>query len=146
MKKVIILISYSLGLLFMYAAGSKLAEYDKFVVQIGQSAMLTPYAGVLAWLVPVLEIVIAIMLVFPGLRRLGLYGALGMMAGFTAYIYVVLNFMGNDKPCSCGGVLSAMDWPQHLVFNIVFTVLAGVGVTLSGLRPSLPGREREKKF
>lgn len=124
------LISNSLGLLFMYAAGSKLAEYNKFVTQIGQSAMLTPYAGVLAWLVPSFELVIAVMLVFPGLRRLGLYGALGLMAGFTAYIYVVLHFMADDKPCSCGGVLQAMNWSQHLVFNIVFTVLAGVGVVV----------------
>ncbi len=146
MKKVIILVSYSLGLLFMYAAGSKLAEYNKFVTQIGQSAMLTPYAGVLAWLVPSFELVIAVMLVFPRLRRLGLYGALGMMAGFTAYIYVVLHFMADDKPCACGGVLQAMNWSQHLVFNIVFTVLAGVAVALSGLRPSLPAGERIKKF
>jgi uncharacterized membrane protein YphA (DoxX/SURF4 family) len=142
MKKTIILIRYSLGLLFMYAAGSKLMAYDKFVAQIGQSAMLTPYAGVLAWLVPLIEVLIAVMLVFPGLRRLGLYGALGLMAGFTAYIFIVLYFMGNDKPCGCGGAIELLGWKAQLVFNRVFTVMAGVAVALSGLRPSLPAGER----
>lgn len=141
MKKIIITISYGLGALFMYAAFSKLMEYDKFVVQLGQNAMLSPYAGILAWLLPVLEIVVAVMLVFEGLRLWGLYAALGLMAMFTAYIYVVLHHM-DTVLCSCGGVLQAMSWSQHLVFNGVFTVLAGVGIALSGLRPSLPVGER----
>lgn len=129
MKKVIIAISYSLVLLFLYAATSKLLTYDKFVVQIGQSEMLSPYAGVLAWLVPLIEIVIAVLLVFSGLRLLGLYASLGLMAMFTAYIFIVLHFM-EKQPCGCGGVLQAMTWSQHLVFNSVFTVLVGVGIVL----------------
>ena len=129
MRKMITLISYSLGVLFMYTAISKLNGYGKFEATIGQSAMLTPYAGVLAWAVPSFEILIAVMLVFKGLRQFGLYASLGLMAVFTAYVFIVLQ-SPEKPPCNCGGVVSEMNWSQHLVFNIVFTGLAGVGVVL----------------
>ena len=125
----VIAISYSLGLLFIYAAASKLLDFEKFKVQIGQSAMLTDYAGVLAWLVPAAEIVIAVMLVFEGLRLPGLFAAFGLMMMFTAYIVVVLTF-AERVPCARGGILEKMSWLEHLVFNIVFLVLAGIGVNL----------------
>jgi len=145
MRKLVVVISYSLGTLFMYTAISKLNGYGKFEATIGQSAMLTPYASVLAWAVPSLEILIAVMLVFKGLRQFGLYASLGLMAAFTAYVFIILQ-SPEKPPCNCGGVVSEMNWSQHLVFNIVFTVMAGVGITLTGLRPPLPGRERDKIF
>mgnify|MGYP001346109640 CR=1 FL=1 len=38
-------------------------------------------------------------------------------------------------PCSCGGVLLQMSWQQHLVFNIVASLLALAGITLSVTKP-----------
>ena len=40
-------------ILFMYAALTKLLDYEKFRVQIGQSPLLTAFAGWIAWMVPV---------------------------------------------------------------------------------------------
>jgi hypothetical protein len=48
-------------LLFVYAASSKLLEYDKFKAQLGQSPMLSSFAPLLVWSIPALEIAIAIM-------------------------------------------------------------------------------------
>jgi hypothetical protein len=31
-----------------------------------------------------------------------------------------------ELPCSCGGILQSMNWTQHLIFNIFFTLL-GLG-------------------
>ncbi|MNL02039.1 hypothetical protein D3C87_1225310 [compost metagenome] len=122
-------ISYSLGLLFIYAAASKLLEYDRFVVTIGQSAMLTPYAGLLAWLVPVAELVLVVLLVFEKFRLPGLLASFSLMVMFTAYIFIVLYLM-REQPCGCGGVLEKLGWEAHLMFNIGFVVLAGIGVAL----------------
>ncbi|WP_316837884.1 MauE/DoxX family redox-associated membrane protein [Pedobacter nutrimenti] len=116
-------------LLFLYAATSKLMDYDKFQIQIGKSPILTDFAGVLVWLVPAVEIGVCLLLIFPRTIMLGLYGCLLLMAMFTAYIIAILNF-SDSIPCSCGGVLAAMSWEQHLVFNVVFLVLAIVGILL----------------
>ncbi|ETZ24167.1 hypothetical protein N824_16640 [Pedobacter sp. V48] len=94
--------------------------------------MLTDFAGILGWLVPAVEIVIALLLMFPKTTSLGLFAALGLMTLFTAYIIAILNFSENI-PCSCGGVLEHMSWQQHLVFNLVFVFLSIAGILLHSI-------------
>src|SRR5690606_30036638 len=77
-------------LLFLYAAVNKLMDVQKFRVQIGQSPLLTPIAGFTAWAVPLLEIALALLLLFHKTRLLGLYGFFGMMVLFSAYIVVLV--------------------------------------------------------
>lgn len=115
--------------LFLYAAGSKLTEYNKFIGQMGKSPILTNFAPTLAWAVPTVEIVICLMLMIPRFRLLGLYSAFTLMVLFTLYIAGILSF-SKELPCACGGVLNSMGWAQHLVFNIVFVILGGVAIML----------------
>jgi len=115
--------------LFLYAAGTKLLDYERSVAQIGQSPLLTNYAGWIAWLIPVLEISIAAMLIIQRIRLFGLYAAFGLMAMFTLYVIAILGF-SKELPCACGGVLSMLHWKGHLVLNLVFAGMAIVGILL----------------
>ncbi len=130
-KSIIIVTSYLFVLLFLYAATSKLLDFETFTVQLAQSPLLSAYAGVIAWMVPGIEIFIAVLLVFPRFRILALYACFTLMVMFTAYIYIILNF-SDFIPCSCGGVLEKLSWTQHLIFNVVFIILAGVAVFFTG--------------
>ena len=116
-------------LLFVYAAVSKFRVFDEFVIQIGQSPVLTAYAGWVAWVVPSLEILISIMLAIPRFRLLALYAAFTLMVMFTVYIFIILNF-SDYIPCSCGGVLEKLGWTEHLIFNIAFVILAFIGIII----------------
>ena len=51
------------------------------------------------------------------------------MLAFTTYVTV---FLLSDRklPCSCSGVFGFMNWEWHLVFNIIFTMLAEAGLFL----------------
>ncbi|WP_417237366.1 MauE/DoxX family redox-associated membrane protein [Bizionia paragorgiae] len=122
--------SYLFVLLFLYAAVSKLLDFETFTVQLAQSPLLSAYAGFIAWAVPGLEILIAVLLTLQKYRIPALYAAFTLMVMFTAYIYIILNF-SDFIPCSCGGVLEKLSWTQHLIFNIVFIILAGVAVLVS---------------
>lgn len=115
--------------LFIYAAATKLLEYDLFRAQIGKSPLITKYAGVLAWLVPGIELVVAVMLFIPRVQLAGLYASFSLMFAFTGYIAFILWF-SPYVPCSCGGILSSMGWTEHLLFNICFTLLAIAGIVL----------------
>ncbi|SFH37726.1 MauE/DoxX family redox-associated membrane protein [Pedobacter insulae] len=126
---VVKIISYSLVLLFIYAAANKLLDYQKFTVQIGQSPILIGYAGFIAWFIPAIEIVIVLLLFHPKTLLIGLYASYGLMAMFTGYIVVILNF-AERVPCSCGGILDKMGWHEHLIFNITFTILPVIGIFL----------------
>lgn len=139
MKRKIVpeIISFLLIVLFVYAAVSKMIEFKKFSVQIGKSPLLTDVAPFVAWFIPTIEIVASLLVAFPRTRLMGLYVSFTLMVMFTAYIVAILNFT-DDVPCSCGGVLEALGWTEHLIFNIVFIVLSVAAITLSSRkRPSL---------
>src|ERR1051325_2149346 len=126
---VIEIVSALFVVLFIYAAATKLMDYDKFMLQIGQSPVLTAFAGVVVWLVPAIEVVIAMLLMTKRLRLAGLYASFCLMVMFTAYIVVITRF-SEYVPCSCGGVLQKLSWDEHLVFNIGFVMLAAVAIVI----------------
>jgi uncharacterized membrane protein YphA (DoxX/SURF4 family) len=119
-------------LLFVYAAISKLLDFENFRVQLGQSPLLSAFAGSIAWLVPVLELLIALLLVLKRWRLIGLFAAFTLMTMFTAYIYIILNY-SSFVPCSCGGILEKLGWTEHLFFNLVFIMLAAAGILIHAL-------------
>lgn len=128
-KMTVDVICYLFVLLFLYAAASKLLEYNKFQLQISKSPIITDFSSLLVWGVPGVEISISILLLVEGTRLLGLFAAFTLMLLFTFYIYAILNF-SDIIPCSCGGVISLMSWNQHLVFNIAFIALALAGILI----------------
>ena len=129
-KKVALeIICFLFILLFTYAAVMKLMDVQKFTVQIGQSPLLTNFAGAVAWGIPLLELIIAGMLAIMRFRLIGLYAAFSLMVMFTAYIIAILT-IDENIPCSCGGVLESMGWTEHLIFNIGFVILGLGGILL----------------
>lgn len=117
------------ALLFTYAATSKLLDFENFRIQLGQSPILSTFAGWILFAVPAVEILIAILLLIQNFRLLGLFAAYTLMVMFTAYIYIILNYSA-FVPCSCGGVIQKLSWGQHIIFNICFILLAGIAVIL----------------
>ena len=121
------IIAYLYVLLFVYASVSKLIDFENFKVQLGQSPLLSPFAGTISLTVPVIELAIAAALLLSNYRYIGLFAGFGLMVMFTAYIYIILNY-SEFVPCSCGGILEKMGWKEHLVFNIAFVALAAIAV------------------
>lgn len=123
-------ISYFFILLFIYASVSKLLEFENFQVQIGQSPLLSAYAGLVSYAVIALELIIVLLLMFPRTNLLGLYASTALMSAFTIYIFLILNY-SEFVPCSCGGILEKMGWTEHLIFNILCVMMGGLSVFIS---------------
>lgn len=70
-------------MLYVYAAVTKLLDFENFQVQLGQSPLLSAYAGIVSYAVPVVELVIVGLLFFESTRYFGLYGSLCLMTMFT---------------------------------------------------------------
>jgi len=107
---------YFFIILFVYAAVSKLADFENFQVQVAQSPLLSAFASFIAYATVIGELIIALMICFQKSRLLGLYLFLGFMTAFTVYIFLILNY-SPFVPCSCGGVLEDLGWWEHLWFN-----------------------------
>lgn len=112
--------------LFTYAAVSKLMDFDNFRVQLTQSPLLGAYAGVVSYSVVLAELLVAAMLCYCRTQSAGLAASFLLMLLFSGYILWFL-MRGSALPCTCGGLLERMSWPQHLAFNLVCVVLAAVG-------------------
>ncbi|WP_284653484.1 MauE/DoxX family redox-associated membrane protein [Flavobacterium terrisoli] len=117
-------------LLFSYAAFSKLSDYETFTIQLGQSPLLSAFAGWVSWFIPLLEILLAILLMFNRTRFFALVSSFGLMMMFSAYIYIILHY-SEFVPCSCGGILEKMTWNEHLVFNLCFCFLSAFAIIVS---------------
>ena len=122
-------------ILFLYTGISKLMEYEVFKENIAESPILAFIATPIALGLPWTEFAITILLIIPRWRLKGLYASLVLMSLFTAYVIAILLF-DEHLPCSCGGILQQLSWPQHIVFNGVFILLATGGIIL---------QRREKK-
>lgn len=129
-------------LLFVYAATSKLMDFENFKIQIGQSPLISAFAGYIIWIIPIGELLIAAALIFPKTKVPALYAAYSLMVLFTAYIVIILNY-SSSIPCSCGGILEKLGWKEHLWFNIGFVALAIVGLFTS-LKIQSPYHEKHK--
>jgi hypothetical protein len=127
---VLTILSYSLSLLFIYAATVKAIDYKVFVADIAKSPLLTRLNNtVLAPLVLGVEFVTAVLLPFKATMKAGFYLSSFLMLTFTLYL-TTLYFFYTNIPCSCGGILGMMPYPVHIVFNLLFTILSFTGAFL----------------
>jgi len=128
-RKIINIASYLYALLFLYTGIAKLLDQDTFKQALYKSPLPTRLTPVFAIGIPLLELLVAFALLLPFFRtaplsrKRGLYVGTALMAIFTLYIGYMLKFEHGHLPCSCGGIISKMNWHQHLYFNSCFTLL-----------------------
>ena len=128
-KKLIEVICCLFIFLFVYAAVSKLLDYEQFQRQLKQLPELGDFIGRVAWSIPVWEIGISLLLAWPKTRLSGFYSGLGILLIFTAYITGIL-FFSPYLPCSCGGLINLLSWNEHLLFNLVCIAFISFGIYL----------------
>jgi hypothetical protein len=126
----IILVTGILIILWAYSSFSKLIDIKKF-----QHAMLTQvfprWIGKLfVFFVPLLEIILIVLLVFPSTRLIGMYSSLFTMIAFTLYVGGAVFKIYDRMPCACGGLFNRLGWYKHFKLNIILTVIAFIGVLL----------------
>ena len=113
--------------MWTYSALSKVMEFERFVIELNRSPYLHLYAGAIAYLLPALEVGIALLLVFERSRRWGLYISLYLMTFFTAYIYAMLNYSYYIS-CACMGLFESLSWEAHLSFNMGICIACAIAI------------------
>lgn len=116
--------------LFVYTALSKIFTFHLFAQTLKETPIIGGIADYIAIAIPTIELMISLLLFLPCTRRSGLYSTFVLMSIFTLYIGYMLIFTP-QLPCTCGGVIEKMTWTQHLLFNVVFTLLALTAILLT---------------
>jgi hypothetical protein len=128
--RILILICALLVLLFSYTAASKLMDLRGFAYDLHNQPFPRWMGNLLTWLLPAMELLIALLLLFDRTRLPGLWSALVLMGLFTIYTALILAGVFHRVPCSCGGVIKLLNWKQHLVFNLFFVGLSWWGIRI----------------
>lgn len=120
------IILYAYAFLFMYTGVDKVQNTERFINGIKKIPLVGPYAELIGWGIPILEILLAIMMIIPFIKtqRWALWTSTGLMGIFCIYVGMVVFFVENN-PCNCGGVIESMGWKAHLIFNIIW-LAAGI--------------------
>jgi hypothetical protein len=109
--------------LFLYTACAKLMDHRRFLNGLHHVEVIGHFALYISWLIPLAEIVIAVLLIVPRTLKWGLYSFISLMTLFTVYILSMLLRAGK-LPCHCGGAIEKLSWGQHVWFNLAFIALA----------------------
>jgi hypothetical protein len=117
-----------LVMLFIYASLSKLFEFPEYVRAMNNQPLPLWSKPILLWSIPAAELAISGLLLFKRSRLWGFYGSAALMAAFTIYISLGMWKVFDKVPCTCGGVIKNLTWPQHFVFNLFFLLAALVGI------------------
>ncbi|KEO71610.1 MauE/DoxX family redox-associated membrane protein [Anditalea andensis] len=126
-QKVPEIFSWLLVLLFAYTAVNKFLDYEGTKAALYNQVFPIWMADILLIAVPGAELLLALMLCIPAYRKWGFLGSIILMGAFTGYVGLVITGLFDRIPCSCGGVLQAMSWPQHLLFNLFFLGISFIG-------------------
>ncbi|MES1160793.1 MAG: MauE/DoxX family redox-associated membrane protein, partial [Bacteroidota bacterium] len=122
--------AFGLVFLFIYAATTKLFRLDLFRFQLGLFPWLRHWADFLAWGLPLVELLIAALLISSRKRILGFYASFVLMILLTGYLAGMLMTDREDLPCSCSGVIEGLSWNQQILLNLFFMALAGLGILM----------------
>ena len=129
--KFIELVKYLLAILFIYAGTYKISDIGLFASQMYQSPLLSSsLVSCFSFGIPLVEILIGLLLLISKkLEYALLWTSFSLMLLFSAYL-IMLFTLYEKPPCACGGILSGMDYPVHIAFNIFFTLISGLALYL----------------
>lgn len=114
---------FILALLWIYAAISKLVDWDHFKWEMHNQVLPDFFKNWLVVLLPMAELAVAAMLFIERTTSAAIWLSFFMLSFFTVYITLIVGHAFSYVPCSCGGILSSLSWTEHLLFNLVFIAL-----------------------
>lgn len=116
-------VAYLLAFLWLYAAISKLIDWDHFKWEMHNQVLPGFLKDWLIVLLPMTELAVTMMLFIDRTASAAIWLSFFMLTFFTVYITLVIGNAFSYVPCSCGGILSSLTWTEHLLFNLVFIAL-----------------------
>ena len=127
------LVSYTpqlvLVLIWTYTGMDKLIQFESSRKAFLNQTFPSELAEVLAYSVPLLELLLALLLLFSVTRWWGYLGSILLFTVFTTYVGLIWVGAFPRVPCNCAGILESMGWAEHFILNVVC-----IGVAVWGLK------------
>jgi putative oxidoreductase len=125
----VVILTVLLILFWLYAAGTKLYDFNTFKGEMNNQVFSRRISNALAYTLPAVEIMIAALLVNSTTRLTGMILSCSMILVYTTYVGLALLDVYNRMPCNCAGLLSS--WEANLILNLLVTAVAAAGLILN---------------
>ncbi|MES2376670.1 MAG: MauE/DoxX family redox-associated membrane protein [Bacteroidota bacterium] len=122
-ERIVIAMRWICMALFIYTAYAKTIDHDRFLKGLTRVHLINGLAVFISFVVPVVEFIIALLLLIPKTAKIGLYCFIAVMTAFTFYIISAI-IWEKTLPCHCGGAIEKLSWSQHIWFNLAFISIA----------------------
>lgn len=137
-------------LLWTYTGMDKLLRWEQSRKALHNQVFPSELAEILAYTVPVSELLIVLLLLFSVSRWWGYLSSILLLTVFTTYVGLIWVGAFPRVPCNCAGILESLGWAEHLLLNFGMTGFAVWGLRASALAATSDGNRevgiREKKL
>src|SRR5690606_38854251 len=130
---------------WLYVALDKLWNLQGFHLSLLKQPFPHWGADVLFWLLPTIELGIALLMLRRSQTLPYLLSTLLMLA-FTVYIGLGIAGLFAKRPCSCASIFRGMSWERHLIVNIGLLGISIYGYYLSRRGNNNGHRHQKRKL
>ncbi|MEB2786826.1 MauE/DoxX family redox-associated membrane protein [Algoriphagus persicinus] len=126
-------------LLWAYTGFDKILRWDASWKAFHNQTFPAELAEVLAFAVPISELLIALLLLFSVSRWWGYLSSILLLTVFTTYVGLIWVGAFPRVPCNCAGILESLGWAEHFWLNSFMIVLSIIGLSGTKKRdPKIP--------
>lgn len=115
-------------LIWTYSGLDKLIQFDQSRKSFLNQPLPNEIEEVLAYSIPGVELLLALLLLFSVTRWWGFLGSSLVLTVFTSYVGLIWVGAFPRVPCNCAGILESLGWAEHFILN-----LGLIGVSILGL-------------
>ncbi|WP_157243568.1 MauE/DoxX family redox-associated membrane protein [Algoriphagus resistens] len=115
-------------LLWIYTGLDKLFRWGASRKAFHNQIFPAELAEVLAFAVPITELLIAGLLLFSVSRWWGYLSSILLLTVFTTYVGLIWVGAFPRVPCNCAGILNSLGWEEHFIMNLLFIALGIYGL------------------
>ncbi|MEB2778611.1 DoxX-like family protein [Algoriphagus sp. D3-2-R+10] len=120
--------SILLILLWTYTGFDKIIHWETSRKAFHNQTFPAELAEVLAYAIPITELLIALLLLFSVSRWWGYLSSILLLTIFTTYVGLIWVGAFPRVPCNCAWIMESLGWAEHLWLNLVFIGLAVWGL------------------
>lgn len=113
-------------LFWLYVGMDKIWIHDAFELSLVHQPIIGAFAPVLSWLMPLLEISLAVLLFMPSKKLEYLGWSVSLLLILIFSIYIALGVIGilKNAPCMCSSFLTNVNRITHLWINSILFIVS----------------------
>ncbi|MBS4040988.1 MAG: hypothetical protein KGZ81_10375 [Flavobacteriales bacterium] len=121
--------SVLLILIWAYSGVEKLLRFEQSRKAFHNQTFPAELAEILSHLVPIAELLLALLLLFSITRWWGYLGSILLLTVFLTYVGLIWVGAFPRVPCNCAGIIENLGWGAHFILNMFL-----IGISVAGMR------------